>query len=201
MVRYDSWMKLADYMYQSGMTPGQLRVLLGVKSRSTVLRYISGERVPNDTILSKIKELSGGKVTFNDFYDDSPPKCIRVVIDRHGREQLVYPWTDLERRGLLPANDNKVPNFGELVGNLGEIIFPSTDWPRPPSLSLADPWPSRPLQVAIDELGDRVRPSKRRDFLLDGRLVDARRLVAEANKNRRARGLPVIPYPGVERLE
>jgi len=91
MVRYDSGMKLADYMYQAGMTPGQLRVMLGVKSRTTVLRYISGERVPNGTILARIKELIGGRVTLRDFYDESPPKCIRTLIDRHGEEHVTCP--------------------------------------------------------------------------------------------------------------
>jgi len=194
-------MKLADYMYQTGMTPGQLRVMLEVKSRSTVLRYISGERVPNGTVMGKIKELSGGRVTLRDFLDDTPPKCIRVVIDRHGEEHAVYPWTNIERRHRFPANDNHPPDSSGSVDGIGEVILPPTHLPRPSSNELSDPWPSRPLKMAIDELGSRVKPSKRRDFLLDGRLVDARRVVAEANRSRQERGLPPIPYPGVERLE
>ena len=201
MVRYDRGMKLADYMYQTGMTPGQLRAMLGVKSRSTVLRYISGERVPNGTIMAKIKELSGGRVTLRDFYDESPPKCIRILIDRHGEEHKVYPWTNIERRHQFPANDNHPPDSSGSMDGLGDVVLPPTDWSRPLSVELADPWPSQPLKMAIDELGSRVKPSKRRDFLLDGRLVDARRIVAEANRSRRERGLPPIPYPGVEQLK
>ena len=188
-------------MYQTGMTPGQLRVMLEVKSRSTVLRYISGERVPNGTILAKIKKLSGGRVTLRDFYDESPPKCLRILIDRHGEEHEVYPWTNIERRQRFPANDNHPPDSISLGEEQREAAQPTADWPRPSSSEFVDPWPSRPLAMAVDELGSRVKPSKRRDFLLDGRLVDARRIVAEANRSRQERGLPPIPYPGVERLE
>ena len=190
-------MKLADYMHRTGLTPGQLRVMLGVKSRTTVLRYIKGERTPEGPILKRIEELSGGLVTLADFLDPEPPDCANVVIDRSGRPHTIYPWTSIERnRQHRAANDNRPP------GSRG----PKLPDDRPGSLDAgggainADPWPSRPLRTALDELGTRVRPCVRGNFLLDGRQVDARKIVAEANRIRRLNGRPPIPYPGVEPL-
>jgi hypothetical protein len=37
-------------------------------------------------------------------------------------------------------------------------------------------------------------------FLLDGRISDPKRIVAEANRILRGRGEPPIPYPGVDPL-
>ena len=189
-------MKLADYMHRIGITPGQLRVMLGVKSRTTVLRYIKGERTPHRPILKKIERLSGGLVTLDDFLDPNPPDCARIVIDRMGRKQLVFPWTNVEQhRGPRAANDNWPDRDGDRPGQSSLPFWELID------SAATEPWPSRPLQAALDELGTRVRPSVRGNFLLDGRQVDARRLVAEANRVRTLNGRPLIRYPGVEPVQ
>lgn len=175
-------MKLADFMHTHSITPQQLRTMLGVKSRSTVLRYISGERLPSPETMQRIEEVSGGAVTLADFLDSKPPGCVRVVIDRHGREQTIYPWSILETRPKpqRAANDNR-PDRRRASGSDTE-----------------DVWPSPPLQRAIDLLGQRVRHAKRGGFLLDGRIADTKRVMAAANEVLKARGEKPIPYPGVE---
>lgn len=175
-------MKLADFMHAFSITPQQLRTMLGVKSRSTVLRYISGERLPTPDLMRRIEELSGGAVTLDDFIDPEPPKCVRVVIDRQGNEHTVYPWTVLETRPKrrVAANDNRPPR---------------------PKAEKADDWPSPPLRRALDILGSRARLSTRGGFLLDGRLTDTRSVIRAANAVLRSRNQPPIVYPGVEPLE
>lgn len=169
-------MKLADFMHQHSITPQQLRTMLGVKSRSTVRRYLNGERLPSPDLLARIETLSGGLVTRDDFLDPAPPKCVRVVIDRHGQQTRVYPWTELEHR--RNANDNRRK----------PVRNESDD----------DPWPSPPLRRAMDLLGSRVKLSARGGFLLDGRIADTRRVVKAANALLVARGEKPISYPGVE---
>lgn len=181
-MRYTTLMKLADFMQKHSITPQQLRTMLGVKSRSTVLRYVNGERLPSPELMLRIEELTGGAVTLADFLDPDPPRCVRVVIDRHGREQTIYPWSVLETRPKprRPANDNR---------------------PARRRASTTDPhdvWPSPPLQRAIDLLGPRVRHAKRGGFLLDGRIADTKRVMTSANELLKARGEKPIPYPGVE---
>ncbi len=203
-VRYTAPMKLADYMNAHSITPRQLRWMLGVKSRTTVVRYINGERLPAPDLMERIHELTGGAVTLADFMDPAPARCARLVLDRHGRRQLVYPWTNIEHHRLpRRVNDNNPPSRDPVplaaAGNHRGAVPPV----RPPKLGAgddADGWPSPPLKRALEVLGRRVKLAKRGGFLLDGRLVDARRVVAEANRVLLSRGEPPIPYPGVEPL-
>jgi len=183
------FMKLADYMHKHAITPGQLRRMLGVKSRSTVLRYISGERTPCDRMLDRICELSGGRVTRKDFLDPGPPKCRRVIVDRNGNPHDVYPWSNPERYRVWKTANTNHP----------APLRPGKRQ-RLQSGEAADPWPSRPLERAINVLGSRVKPARRGGFLLDGRLVDAKRVVEEANRTLKAEGMRPIPYPGVDPL-
>lgn len=184
-------MKLADYLHTHSITPQQLRTMLGVKSRSTVLRYISGERLPSPDLLQRIEELTGGAVTRADFLDPQPPGCLRVVIDRKGREQTTYPWTVLEAR---PQPPGPRPHPRPPAANDNRAQRP----PPPPPPDTEDDWPSPPLQRALDLLGPRARHAKRGGFLLDGRIADTRRVMAAANEVLKARGEKPIPYPGVE---
>lgn len=182
-------MKLADYMFMHSITPQQLRRMLGVRSRSTVLRYVSGERLPAPDIMNLIERWSGGVVTEADFRDESPPLCVRVVTDRHGRPRTVYPWTNVEsqrrRRGVDEERHEAAPPTRPSIL---------------PSGAVSDQWPSRPLQRALDTLGSRAKLCKRGRFLLDGRIADARRIVDEANRVLKHQELPPIPYPGSEPL-
>jgi hypothetical protein len=86
-------MKLADYLYENSMTPSQLRTMLGVKNRSTIHRYLLGERIPNPETLLKIIRLTEFKVGLADFLDSSPPDCARVIENEHGVPRIVLPWS------------------------------------------------------------------------------------------------------------
>lgn len=190
-------MKLADYLDQNDLTPGELRRLLGVKSRSTVMRYLSGERQPAPRIMEKIRELTGGTVTPMDFADPAPPRCARIVMGANGEPRLMLPWTSAQprRRHANDEHGRSGPRYSFPMHRRLPRCYATT--------SQADPsgWPSPPLGEAIWVLGARVKVSKRGGFLLDGRLTDSRGVVAAANASLRARDLPTIPYPGVEPLE
>ncbi|MCA9304981.1 MAG: hypothetical protein KDA16_00480 [Phycisphaerales bacterium] len=127
--------------------------------------------------MNKIEALTHGAVTLDDFLDTSPPKCLSFVTDCRGVVREVYPWTDIERH--RPRS-------------LGEQRMPPSDRDTD-----GDGWPSRPLQQALVTLQARASVNKCMDFTLDGRPVDARRLVIEANRVRRRYQLPLIAYPGV----
>ena len=189
-VGYTILMKLADYMHKHNLTPEQIRRMLGVRSRSTVLRYINHERRPAPDLMDKIEKITNDEVTRVDFDDTSPPNCLRVVIDWRGNEQKVYPWTAIEQRSSRRkvANDNRRAQQRQTNRRWGREID-------------KDKWPSPPLQRAIVILGGRAVHARRGGFLLDGRKVDAKRIVAEANRVLRKRGLDQIPYPGVYRPE
>ena len=100
-------MKLADYLYENSQTPTQLRRMLGVQRRSTVWRYLTGERIPQPMILQKILDLTDGEVTLADFLDPAPPECAKHIPDpRYGR-RMVLPWSpDYPDDDPAGSNDN-----------------------------------------------------------------------------------------------
>lgn len=61
-------MNLETYLKRKKITPAEFGRQLGLKSRASVIRYISGERKPADDIMAKIKEITNGKVTADSFY-------------------------------------------------------------------------------------------------------------------------------------
>ena len=178
-------MKLADYMNAHGLTPADLRKMLGIKGKSTVQRYISGERVPSREMLKRIEQLTHGQVTQEDFLDPAPPHCQKIVTDRYGDTHTVYPWTNLEKDWQwLPVQELPIPS-------------PPTTLEQPSTKAHGTDEPSKPVQLALDALGNRVTPAKRGGFLLDGRLVGLAKIVEKANEVRQRYGLAPIPYPGV----
>jgi hypothetical protein len=166
-------MKLADYLFQSGLSPAELKHKLGVSSRMTVLRYLTGERVPTPHILQKIIELSGGRVQLRDFLSPGNPECATVVVLPNGQKKLVFPWAS-NREDLQRATDVECKRAVE-QDNLSE-----------------------PFRLALREVDDLVRRRFDGTYLLDGRPADLRRIVAEANRRRKAQGRPLIVYPGSE---
>jgi len=169
-------MKLADWMHAHRVTPEQLRRKLGLASRTTIARYLSGDRTPHPTYLARIAELTGGRVTEADFTDPDPPTCAAIVTDQRGRRRLIYPWNtraDLAELALKAAND--MPPEGEPV--------------------------PEPIARALAVLGDRASPARRGQYLLDGRRCDARGVIAAANALLAAREEPLIHYPGVRRRD
>ena len=66
-------MKLADYLEQEAVSDAEFARLIGVK-RQAVHRYRKGARFPDRRVLSKIHEVTNGRVTANDFvFAGDPP--------------------------------------------------------------------------------------------------------------------------------
>lgn len=61
-------MDLKTYLKRKKITPSEFGRMLGLKSRASVPRYISGERKPDADIMAKIKEITKGAVTADSFY-------------------------------------------------------------------------------------------------------------------------------------
>lgn len=91
---YPTRMKLADYLHRNRMTPNDLRRLLGVRRRSTVGRYLTGERIPELRTLQRIIEITGGQVQPVDFLDPKPSQCAVKVRFGDGTPRLVFPWAN-----------------------------------------------------------------------------------------------------------
>lgn len=166
-------MKLADFLFQSGMTTTELRKLLGVSRRTTISRYLHGERVPLPHIMQKIIEITGGRVQLKDFVTGGNPECASIITLPDGRKKLVFPWST---------------NKADLAAAI------ATEKKRAPEQDNL----SEPLREALKEVSDIVRRRPDGTWLLEGRPADLRRIVLEANRRRRGQGRPLISYPGLE---
>ena len=166
-------MKLADWLHTRSVTPEQFRRMLGVRSRTTVQRYLTGERRPSPPLLQKIIELTEGAVQLEDFLDPAPPRCAAVVIDPDGHTRVVFPWA---------SDTDRLTAAGQAA--MAEPLE-GTVW-------------TPPLVRAMETLDPRVRFTKRGVFLLDGKPSDPRRIVRAANHILTAEGKPPIVYPGIE---
>ncbi|UYV13482.1 MAG: hypothetical protein NCW75_04155 [Phycisphaera sp.] len=88
------------------MTPSQLRRMLGVQRRSTVWRYLTGERIPQPQTLQRIQDLTDQEVVLEDFLDPSPPRCARTITGADGCHRMVLPWSpDYPDEDPTAAND------------------------------------------------------------------------------------------------
>lgn len=163
-------MKLADYLYENGMTPTHIRRLLGIKHRSTFLRWLTGDRVPSKAMCDRISLFTNGHVRRTDFLDPSPPKCAVIVMEPGTDDVVViHPWSP--RYEAIKARQNGLDGDS-------------------PNLS---PSVLRALRV----LKGRAWYTPTGRFTLDGRLVDLKRIMLEANDVLEKRGEPPIPYPSV----
>lgn len=170
--------------------------MLGLKSRTTVFRYLSGEHKPSREVMVRINQISGGLVREEDFDDPTPPRCMKVVMDHLGRRKLVFPWTRYEER--LSHDAPRRPRTARQRRWQG--VQPPPKFSRIETGERLDEWPSSPVRRGMAVLGDRVKLTKRGGVLLDGRISDLRRVMTAANEELRRRGEPPIPYPGVEPL-
>lgn len=62
-------MKLSSYLSKYNLSAGEFALLIGV-NRSNVSRFCSGDRKPGLKTLEKIHEVTRGKVTASDFFED-----------------------------------------------------------------------------------------------------------------------------------
>lgn len=61
-------MKLKTWRIKQGLSQPEMADLIGVASRVTIARYEAGDRMPEEQILRRIIEATGGEVTANDFF-------------------------------------------------------------------------------------------------------------------------------------
>jgi transcriptional regulator with XRE-family HTH domain len=66
-------MRLREYLRLADVSQTRFAALIGVQ-QATISRYISGEQIPSTPIVVKIRDLSGGAVTLDDWL---PEKKIR----------------------------------------------------------------------------------------------------------------------------
>lgn len=66
-------MTLSEYRNNKGLSLGALARLIGVANRSVVKRYENGDRIPRAKIMQRIKTVTGGLVTADDFYPSAGP--------------------------------------------------------------------------------------------------------------------------------
>jgi transcriptional regulator with XRE-family HTH domain len=62
-------MTLDAYLRSVGKTHAQFADAVGI-SESSVSRYCSGKIIPSKQVMKRIREVTGGKVTADDFYTD-----------------------------------------------------------------------------------------------------------------------------------
>ena len=86
-------MHLSDWLFINSMTPAQLRRMLGVLTRSTITRLLTGQRLPGPRLLRRIETLTRGQVTALDFVNPAPPQCARLVRRPDGTTRVVLPWS------------------------------------------------------------------------------------------------------------
>jgi transcriptional regulator with XRE-family HTH domain len=60
-------MTLNDYLAETGETQTKFAKLVGA-SQADISRYVAGKRRPRADVLIKIYEVTGGRVTANDFF-------------------------------------------------------------------------------------------------------------------------------------
>lgn len=164
-------MKLADYLFRHRLTPRHLQKVLGVSSRSTVLRYLTGQRLPEPAHLDRIEQWTQDQVRLRDFLDTAPPECAGFYTDARGKRRMVLPWSTRDKR--LDKAFNHM---------MSEPVEGSEDPPV--------------IRQALLVLEDRVVRTKDL-FVVDGYPTDTRGLVRAANEQLRRHYRPPLRYPGV----
>jgi len=170
-------MKLSDYLILHGIGPTDFAHLIKVRSRMTVHRYITGERVPSPIIMARIVRITRGLVTPADFANDNQPfVCPKACPEQDNNPP--YPWSRRERQ-LCERVEERLQKMLRDEPREGDDLSP-------------------PLKHAVEVLGERVamNDSKNR-FWLDRRIVSVAQLVIHANDLLEERGEPLIEYPGV----
>ena len=62
-------MKLATYLAQKNITASAFGMQVGVPHKQTMSRYVRGKRFPPPATLKRIRDVTGGAVTADDFVD------------------------------------------------------------------------------------------------------------------------------------
>ena len=163
-------MKLETYLITQQISPAEFARRLGVRSRTTIHRYLSGERKPPPGMIARIERATEGKVTAIDLLaNDNEPLTRRPP-----------PWARKDHRVAVLAERAFLAMLAERD---------AAERMSPPLRRACEVLGSR-VQV------DRAH----RNFKLDGRPSSTMAIVAAANRILREQRLPEIDYPGVKPL-
>lgn len=72
-------MQLKQFLIENNLSAAEFGRLIGVRSRMTICRYVSGERMPDRSVMPKIVEVTHGAVTPNDFHGVEPGSGVEAA--------------------------------------------------------------------------------------------------------------------------
>lgn len=165
-------MKLADFLCDYCVTPGQLKKRLGISNRSTLHRWLHHQRCPKPEYVLAIEELTGGQVTLSDFLDPTPPKCAIVVELPNGKTKWILPWSR--------TSEEELETIHEPEDDHDEL--------------------STPVRRALATLGHRALELTHGMYRVDGRTTDTAGMVRSANETLHRNGQEQISFPGVKKI-
>jgi len=175
-------MELSEYLMRSDLHPALFARMVGVKSRTTVHRYISGERLPAPDIARRIYHATEGQVTHHDMMQTYRRRLCLVKSREQDNQQsqIEYPWSRLEEYAERWTQKALQEMLKEPLE--GNVLSP-------------------PAAKAVAILGERVVMNKRQtSFKLDWRPAGLREIVRAANVALKNEGKDLIAYPGVQEM-
>jgi len=168
-------MKLDLYLSQNQISISKFTKMLGLGSRASLYRYMSGERMPSQDLVIKIMQLTGNAVTANDF----------VV----GDTAASIPKTQRARWNpdcILSAQYNH------------KTIYDRDFYIQFLERSAANENITFPLWQALQLLKDRLKIQSNGELRLDGVISTVAQVIAAANKLLAMSGDPLIFYPNIQ---
>jgi transcriptional regulator with XRE-family HTH domain len=117
-------MKLSEYLILHHLTPSSFAERVGLRSRTTIHRYIRGERYPSAEILKRIEVLTGGLVTARDFGRNchANDNFDHLPWARRQRREWSDSMLEYWNRGRKQEGDTLSPPLRRAVLILGERV-------------------------------------------------------------------------------
>lgn len=174
-------MKLIDYLHRNNITIKQFAGIAGIKSRTTIYRYVHGQRRPKAELLLRISKATGGEVAASDFADG-------------------LDCGELNEELRILKREEKA-----LHENFGVRCITSRQWDKTNvadylAASKTNDNLSYPLWYALQVLEGRVVVENESKFFLDNKPVPATAIIKAANQVLLSSGRSQIAYPGVNPL-
>lgn len=168
-------MNLCEYLNLYDIRPAEFGRRIGTKSRTTVMRYLTGERIPSKAIQERIYRETNGLVTPADFEESKNGQ--KVKIPQAANDDLLHEWG--MNCKYSERNVNKAFN---------RMMTDPQEWDNL----------TPPLSKALETLFPRaVFDRKSKEFYLDGRRTRPVDIVKKANRILKTQRKPTIAYPNV----
>jgi len=164
-------MKLKDYLLEKEIKLSDFAEKIGVKSRSTISRYVYGERIPAEDVMQRIVAITEGQVTRKDFADKPHhrPSVSHPALRRERLEKTMHEESDQAYLNMLqepPEGENEPAVITKAVSAL----------------------------LACDKSRLECQGGR---FLLNRRPISHQQLIRRANTVLQRQGQPPLRYPGV----